>query len=310
MFLLSDVASLLAGVIGSNDAPFVYEKTGYFYRHFMIDEFQDTSSIQWKNFVPLITNSLAENNRNILVGDVKQSIYRWRNGDWRILASGIQEDMKIFSPQVRTLEINWRSKRNIVEFNNSLFESGPEIIRDQFHREYLEAGLPEDFAADMVEQIGRAYADQAQEIPAGEDKEGGCVSIQFKDNNDADWKKDVLENLPQLLTGIKSRGYKLRDIAILVRNKRDGQEIAGALLDWQTGQNETDGMRLDFISEEFLLIHESTSVRLLIALMSYLVDSSDRINRAVILSEYCRYLLGIPHEGLSDHELFGNIKNS
>ena len=307
LFLLSDVASLLAGVIGTNDAPFVYEKTGHFYRHFMIDEFQDTSSIQWKNFVPLITNSLAENNRNILVGDVKQSIYRWRNGDWRILASGIQQDMKIFSPQVRTLEINWRSKRNIVEFNNSLFESGPEIIRDQFHREYIEAGLPEDFAADMVEQIGRAYADQAQELPVGEDKEGGCVNIQFQDNNDGDWKQSVLDNLPQLLTGIRSRGYKLSDMAILVRNKRDGQQIAGALLDWQAGQSEKEGMRLDFISEEFLLIRESTSVRLLLALMTYLIDSSDRINRAVILSEYCRYLQGIPHEGLSDHDLFGSI---
>jgi ATP-dependent helicase/nuclease subunit A len=309
LFLLSDVASLLAGIIGSNDAPFIYEKTGHFYRHFMIDEFQDTSSIQWKNFVPLITNSLAENNRNILVGDIKQSIYRWRNGDWRILATGIQEDMKIFAPQVNTLEVNWRSKRNIVHFNNSLFQYGPEIIRQQFQREYLDAGLPEDFASDISEQIERAYAGQSQKLPAGEDKTGGSVIVKFPENGDRQWKQNVLDSLPELLTGIISRGYRLRDIAILVRNKKDGNQIARRLLDWQAEPGREAVTRLDFISEEFLLLHESTSVRLLLALLGYIADPSDRINKAVILSEYCSYLRGNPGQ-IPYHDLFGSIAAS
>ncbi len=309
LFLLSDVASLLAGIIGSNDAPFIYEKTGHFYRHFMIDEFQDTSSIQWKNFVPLITNSLAENNRNILVGDIKQSIYRWRNGDWRILATGIQEDMKIFAPQVHTLEVNWRSKKNIVQFNNSFFHYGPEIIRQQFQREYLDAGLPEDFASDISEQIERAYAEQAQKLPGGEDKNGGFVSVKFPRNGDRQWKQNVLDSLPELLTGIRSRGYRLREIAILVRNKKDGNQIARRLLDWQADPGREAGTRLDFISEEFLLLQESTSVRLLLALLGYLADPANRINKAVILREYLIYLRGNPGQA-SDHDLFGSIAAS
>jgi ATP-dependent helicase/nuclease subunit A len=307
LFLLSDVASLLAGIIGSNDAPFVYEKTGHFFRHFMIDEFQDTSATQWKNFVPLITNSLAENNRNILVGDVKQSIYRWRNGDWRILAHGIQEDMKIFTPQVRTLEVNWRSKRNIVQFNNSLFSNGPDIIREQFRKEYMDAGLPEDFASDMTAQIGSAYAEQAQELPAGEKRDGGYVKVSFLDNDNGSWREGVTGNLPGLISGLISRGYRLRDIAILVRNKRDGNQVARALLDWQSEYRGEAGAKLDFISEEFLLLQESSSVRLILSLMGYLVDPSAGINRAVILNEYCRYLNSQPNENVSDHDLFGSI---
>jgi ATP-dependent helicase/nuclease subunit A len=310
LFLLSDVASLLAGIIGSNDAPFVYEKTGHFFRHFMIDEFQDTSAIQWKNFVPLISNSLAENNRNILVGDVKQSIYRWRNGDWRILANGIQEDMKIFTPQVRTLEVNWRSKMNIVQFNNSLFSYGPDIIREQFRKEYTEAGLPEDFASDMTAQIGNAYAEHAQELPSGEEKDGGYIKVSFLENDNGKWRQNVTGNLPALIAGVRLRGYRLRDIAILVRNKRDGNQIARALLDWQSEYGIEDGGSLDFISEEFLLLQESSSVRLILALLDHLVDPSVRITRAVILNEYCRYLQCQPDERLTDHNLFGSIDAS
>ena len=309
LFLLSDVASLLAGITGSNDAPFIYEKTGHFYRHFMIDEFQDTSAIQWKNFVPLITDSLAENNRNILVGDVKQSIYRWRNGDWRILATGIQEDMKTFAPLVSTLEVNWRSKRNIVQFNNSLFRYGPEIIRQQFRNEYLEAGMPMETASGLEEQIINAYAGQAQKLPEGHDREGGYVRIGFSGNDDRNWKQNVLDDLPGLLTGIISRGYSLSDIAILVRNKLDGNQIAATLMEWQAGEGRDAGVRLDFISEEFLLLQESTSVRLLLSLLGYLVDPSDRLNMAVILNEYCRYLQCDPASPANDNDLFGSIES-
>jgi ATP-dependent helicase/nuclease subunit A len=307
LFLLSDVASLLAGITGSNDAPFIYEKTGHFYRHFMIDEFQDTSTIQWKNFVPLITNSLAENNRNILVGDVKQSIYRWRNGDWKILATGLQEEMKVFMPGVKTLEVNWRSRQNIVHFNNHFFDYGPEIIQRQFHGEYLQAGLPEETASSLEEQISSAYAGQAQKLPEGSDKEGGFVSVAFRENDDRNWKQDMLDELPAILTGIISRGYRPGDIAILVRNRVDGNQVAAALMDWQAGEGREAGLRLDFISEEFLLLQESSAVRLLLAVLGYMVDPSDRLNIGVILNEYCRHLQCYPGDPVNDIDLFGSI---
>ncbi len=310
LFLLSDVASLLAGIIGSNDAPFIYEKTGHFYRHFMIDEFQDTSAIQWKNFVPLITNSLAENNRNILVGDVKQSIYRWRNGDWRILAAGIQEDLKIFAPLVSSLETNWRSKKNIVDFNNSLFQYSPEIVQEQFEREYLDAGFPDDFAVDMKELIGKAYEEHSQKVPGSEDKQGGYIGVEFPENDDRRWKQSVLDKLPETLSGIRSRGYRLSDIAILVRNKRDGNEIARALMDRQAGHGREEGVRLDFISEEFLLLQESVSVCLLTALMRWLTEPENKINKALILNEYHRYLQDHSGNRVAEHDLFGSIAAS
>ncbi len=89
VILISESGSLLKQIIADSEAPFVYEKTGIYYQHFMIDEFQDTSGLQWGNFRPLIGNSLSENNLGMLVGDVKQAIYRWRSGDWNLLASKV-----------------------------------------------------------------------------------------------------------------------------------------------------------------------------------------------------------------------------
>ncbi len=307
LFLLSDVASLLAGIISGNEAPFIYEKTGYFYRHFMIDEFQDTSRIQWRNFIPLITDSLSENNRNILVGDVKQSIYRWRNGDWRILAGEIEKEMNLFDPLVKPLEVNWRSKKNIVDFNNMLFQYSPEIMQEQFRNEYLDSALPEECGLRLQEQIATAYNEHSQKLPDDTSKDGGYVSVKFFDNEQGNWKADVLKNLPGTLADIISSGYSPRNIAILVRNHADGAEIAKRLLEWQSEQGKDNPVRLDFISEEFLLLQESVSVQLLEALIKFLSGPSDKINRAHIINLYCRYLGHAPFDGATDHDLFAKL---
>lgn len=307
LFLLSDVASLLAGIINGNEAPFIYEKTGHFYRHFMIDEFQDTSRIQWNNFIPLITDSLSENKRNIIVGDIKQSIYRWRNGDWRILAGEVEKEMKLFEPVVRPLEINWRSRRNLVEFNNMLFKNSPGVMQEQFRREYADSALPEGIGAMQEEQIATAYKEHSQRVPDDPSKEGGYISVKFAGNDDCNWKEEVLDQLPGLLAGIINRGYNRRDIAILVRNSRDGREIAKRLLEWQAEAGRDTGMNLDFISEEFLLLRESVSVRLLSALIRFLSDPSDKINIAEMLNLWCRYVK-TPKEGdLAENGIFGRI---
>lgn len=96
MMLLNDSGHLLMRVIGDQDAPFVYEKMGEVYHHFMLDEFQDTSQLQYRNFRPLITNALSEGYKSMVVGDVKQSIYRWRNGDWNLLANQLEHDFSHF----------------------------------------------------------------------------------------------------------------------------------------------------------------------------------------------------------------------
>ncbi|MFP4367456.1 MAG: 3'-5' exonuclease, partial [Bacteroidales bacterium] len=193
------------------------------------------------------------------------------------------------------------------EFNNSFFRYSPEVIQEQFRSEYLDAGLPEDFADDMAEQIGSAYAEQSQKLPEGEDREGGFVHVKFSGNSNRDWKDKVLHDLPGLLNNILSRGYSRKDIAILVRNKRDGNEIAKALMDWQAEHGMESAMKLEFISEEFLLLQESVSIHLLLALMGYLVDPADRINKAIILNEYHRYLQANKGVRVPDQDLFGSI---
>ncbi|MFO7923914.1 MAG: UvrD-helicase domain-containing protein [Bacteroidales bacterium] len=306
LFMLSDVASLLSMIIEGNDAPFVYEKTGYFYRHFMIDEFQDTSRVQWQNFAPLITDSLAEDNRNILVGDVKQSIYRWRNGDWRILAGEIERDMGHYSPHVKKLEINWRSRRTIVEFNNFMFRHAPLVMQEQFRNEYHSSNLPEDLMSRLREQIGIAYGEHSQKLPDGSGHKGGYVSVSFI-KNEGSWREEAIKRLPGLLGDIRSRGYRLSDIAILVRNNGDGRDVAKALMDLQAGREDTEMLRLDFISEEFLLLQESVSVQLLLALLKFISGDQGMMNKAVIINEYCRYLGHSETVNANGHDLFGNL---
>ncbi|NPA69107.1 MAG: UvrD-helicase domain-containing protein, partial [Chlorobi bacterium] len=100
ILLISDTNLLLKEIIGNNDAPFIYEKTGTGFYNIFIDEFQDTSNFQWANFKPLITNSLSQGYTNLIVGDIKQSVYRWRGGDWKLLLQGVKQDIgKEFSEE-------------------------------------------------------------------------------------------------------------------------------------------------------------------------------------------------------------------
>ena len=129
--LLSETKHAIAGFISESDAPFIYEKVGNYFDKFMIDEFQDTSAKEWNNFLPLLRNAMAQSTDTsvLIVGDVKQSIYRWRGGDWRILGSEIESDL---AESARVpLKNNWRSLPNIVEFNNALFDA---VIKSENER--------------------------------------------------------------------------------------------------------------------------------------------------------------------------------
>jgi ATP-dependent helicase/nuclease subunit A len=126
-FLLSDAGELIYLITEKDQAPFIYERVGNTYENFMIDEFQDTSIIQWKNFRQLIDNSMAQGFENIVVGDIKQSIYRWRNSDWRTLHDLKKEvDNKRYIS--KPLNTNYRSSSNIIGFNNALFSIIPGMI--------------------------------------------------------------------------------------------------------------------------------------------------------------------------------------
>ncbi len=124
IFLLSDAGELIYLITEKDQTPFIYEKAGNTFENFMIDEFQDTSIIQWKNFRQLIDNSMAQGFDNLVVGDIKQSIYRWRNSDWHTL-SDLKKKVDGKRYISSSLDTNWRSCRNIIRFNNALFSIIP-----------------------------------------------------------------------------------------------------------------------------------------------------------------------------------------
>ena len=194
---LDESTNLLRDIIDGSDAPFIYEKLGVRFNHFLLDEFQDTSVVQWENFKPLLSNSVSEGYSNIIVGDVKQSIYRWRNSDWNLLDKKIQETFT-GKVKVTTLKENWRSTQNIVNFNNKFFT----------------------FAADNL-GLSNIYADVKQEVKV-EDSQEGCVTVDFCE--------DELEMIDGYIEQAVAAGAKMSDMAILLRTNGEGKKVAEYLL--------------------------------------------------------------------------------
>ncbi len=282
VFLISDAAHLLNTIIGQNHSPFIYEKTGVTYKHFMIDEFQDTSGMQWINFQPLVQNSLSEENYSLIVGDVKQSIYRWRNGDWNLLESKLEEEFNDLGTNVRSLNYNWRSKRNIIRFNNSIFYYSANILQQIYNNEIPE--LVSDNLLKEKDQITRAYSTSYQEIPTKEN-EGGYVKIEFiESEKDISWEEKVIERLPYEIKELQERGYKAGDIAILVRKADEGRRVADRLMEFKNYDTES-GYNFDFISNDSLFLKHSSSVKLIINVIKYLQNPAERVYKAGIIAE-------------------------
>jgi len=271
---ISETTHLLGNLIDDSDAPFIYERAGTRYSTFMIDEFQDTSAAQWKNFKPLLQNSLAENKDSLVVGDVKQSIYRWRNGDWRILASKIFSDFNNFAVFRKNLDTNWRSSPNIIEFNNELFSSLPKFIENEFLSDF-----PEN---DSQTLLSAAYEDSQQKTADKNRSKGGYVSIQaIRDTNECKAKDKILENLPSIIADIQDRGYKAKEILILVRKSADGQVITNCLLNHKHKSGDANHC-FEVLSPDSLFISKSETIQFIISLMRAIVNPENEINNATI----------------------------
>ena len=195
---LDDSNTLLRDIIDGSDAPFIYEKMGVRFESFLLDEFQDTSTIQWQNFLPLLRESDASGRANLVVGDVKQSIYRWRGSDWNLLASRLTEQFPHSS--VKPLDSNWRSCGAIVRFNSAFFTHAAEAIG----------------ARDI-------YSDVEQEVKS-DDPQEGYVRLTFCDAGDED--RMVLESISEA----RDAGAGYGDIAVLVRNNAEGGRVAAFLM--------------------------------------------------------------------------------
>ncbi|MCD4833427.1 MAG: UvrD-helicase domain-containing protein [Bacteroidales bacterium] len=302
IFLISDSAKLLQIIIDNNDSPFIYEKTGNIYKHFMIDEFQDTSKTQWHNFKPLINNSLAQGSKNLLVGDIKQSIYRWRNSDWKILSDEVQKDFIQFNPETQALNTNWRSRKNIIDFNNSVFSYSSQVLQQNFNGEFTES---ENLDNPYKTKITDAYQDVFQNIPENNSKEDGYINHTFLSEKEYDsWKDEVKSRLPGIIEDLQEKAYHLNDIAILVRSSKEGQDIANTLIEYKN-QSETK-YKFDFISNDSLFIANSSLVKFIISILEYILDSNDDINLSFIAHEYNCYLKSDELSNAELHELLIN----
>ena len=274
-FLLSDAGELLNLITGEDQSPFIYEKIGSRFENFMIDEFQDTSIIQWNNFKPLIDNSMAEGYDNLVVGDVKQSIYRWRNSDWQILGSVLNsmvDNNRILSEPLTT---NWRSRSNIIRFNNSLFSIIP-------------AQIDETLAGELLPVSFKKLYSEAIQVDPG-NKEGGCVRIEFIPNeNEQNWQEIVLERLPDVIEAFQDNGFNASDIGIIVRDGKEGALILKTLIDYSNKCSPEKRSRYNFnaVSNDSLLLSNSPVIIFIISVITVVNDPEDYIGRAIMLRFY------------------------
>lgn len=280
IMLLADAPRFLNGVIQDSDTPFIYEKVGSFYRNYLIDEFQDTSGLQWKNFLPLLTNGLDQGYPSMVVGDVKQAIYRWRGGDLNLLQQKVEQEVGEHRVGSKELNHNYRSASSIVEFNNSLFKSLSTIV-----------------ASETGKTIStEAYTDVAQQVHKSET---GFVSIALlKDDEDRKWKELALSRIPAHLERLQGLGVTLKDIAILTRDNRDGQSIVQFLLQYKNSDQAKPDCKYEVVSNESLRLDGASSVKLLISALQYLLNPENAIARAQLGYEYAR--LHEPDRPLTD----------
>ncbi len=314
--LISDASIFLKDIIGKDETPFIYEKIGTYYQHFLNEEIQDTSGLQWNNFRPLRENSLDAGNYNLVVGDVKQAIYRWRGGDWQLLLDKIQQDMAPWRTQVKNLDKNYRSKKNMVDFNNRLFQVLPRLLQEEMQQrlEDIPDNALRQNLSERAQIITHAYEDAFQQLPEAYDADElwqGLVEIQLlrkEDLQDAEgqeipWKKKVQQQLPLLAESLQDQGYALRDIAFLVRDKRDGKAVADTFMDYKIAGKTKPGYAYEVISPESLFLEASLSVGLLIDLLRFLDNPFHVLAKGNILYKY-RHLKGQEVSSDQLHELF------
>lgn len=269
-FLLSDTQQLLHALIDGSDTPFIFEKIGTQLQHIMIDEFQDTSTVQWQNFKVLLSETMSqEGTENLIVGDVKQSIYRWRSGDWRLL-NDIQRQFPSPEAQldIRTLDTNYRSQRNIIEFNNAFFRIAAEL-------EYL--ALQDDPEATALQ---RAYADVEQTVPE-KLAANGLVNIQLLPGDD--YLEKTFASIADIVCELRDKGVKPSEMAILVR----ANAYIPLIADYFT--KHLPDIRI--VSDEAFRLDASIAVNLLVEALHLITHPDDTLSKADIAKLYQCFVL-------------------
>ena len=278
-FLLSNTQHLLHALIGESDSPFIFEKIGTQLEHVMIDEFQDTSTVQWQNFRVLLAETMSHaQGSSLIVGDVKQSIYRWRSGDWRLL-NDIEQQFSTQQITTTSLKTNFRSDRNVITFNNLFFRNAANL-------EYLTQKELNETAA---EQLRRAYADVEQLIPEDRQSQGEvCIRLLPAE----DYQEQTLQQIADIIGDLTAQGIPQRDIAILVRTNALIPIIAQYFME----QNP----EVTIVSDEAFRLDASPAVNLLVLALRLITHPDDQLTKAAIVKLWhCDVL----QEDTADHDL-------
>ncbi|MBE0662929.1 MAG: UvrD-helicase domain-containing protein [Bacteroidales bacterium] len=252
---ISEFNRIIAAVTQTETIPYIYERLGEKYHHLMIDEFQDTSVLQWQNLLPLVENALSEDYLNLVVGDAKQAIYRWRGGEVdqfialpklppnQSIINALREQTLVNNYENQVLPVNWRSHKAIVEFNNQFFQHLANRLAPQYKSVY-----------DSLNQ---------QYNPL---KSGGFVQVDFFYPKE-DCEQLMLDRLPGLIAELTEDNFSLRDITILCRTNKQGSTVANHLL--------LNGIKV--ISSESLLLGFAENVRLVVCMLRIIANASDQL---------------------------------
>jgi ATP-dependent helicase/nuclease subunit A len=303
VFLLSGTNHLLTRIIQKDEAPFIYERTGTRYLHYMIDEFQDTSSLQYANFRPLISNSLAQDQFAMLVGDVKQSIYRWRNSDWTLLAEQVEKEFDTFGTRINTLDTNFRSSRNVIAFNNSFFQHIARALQAQLIQK-SEDNTTEGITNGFDTKIIDAYHDVAQKTASKNKENPGHVAFRFLEGDTKeDFQEIAIESSVLQVVELLQNGFTPSDICMLVRTKSEGIAITNALL---SGEYHPETTALPVISNETLRLNSSPAVLFIINHLKFILSPGDNVLEAFIRLHWERHLRESDVTNFDASEVFHN----
>ena len=268
---ISEFNKRINEVLDDFSVPFVYERLGEHFKHLFIDEFQDTSVLQWQNLLPLLDNSLSNNNMSMVVGDGKQSIYRWRNGEVGQIvdlpeiyvkpdnspAFNVYERNLINHFDFNELKCNYRSFKNIVEFNNNFFEYALNYLSDDNRKVYAEENTKYDKEVSIAQKSTIDHE--------------GFVQVEFYDPKSDD--EVMLSRIVELINELMDKGFSKSDITILVRTNKIGTLVANYL-------NEN---KIDVVSAESILLKSSDRVQLVIQTLNYLIHDDNALAAASLL---------------------------
>lgn len=311
-FLLSDTQTLLYEMIkdDKNIAPFIYEKIGTRIGHIMIDEFQDTSNVQWNNFKALLNNCMSEPQfleydprkitNNLIVGDVKQSIYRFRSGDWTLL-NNIDKEYNNEQLSIRSLKTNYRSERNVINFNNAFFIEAAKIEANRIMPEDEDARRAkisaEHMTADLAEKktlwgadIRKAYSDVSQKVPEKR-QDKGLIRVFFTPKNEKEKEELIMDKMLENINELLTLQVPQSEIAILVRKKLDIAVIADHFA------RHAPSIRL--ISQEAYQLDSSSAVNCIVTCMRMIERPADRRLRAMAAKAYSK-CIGTEEEKLNN----------